>query len=99
MKLDIDATLQYALGYQPQEKRWWKKSLTARDKLIDSAYNTYTNAGLPPTPISNPGLASLKASINPANTAYLFYFTDKNGINHYAKTLQEQEANISKYGL
>lgn len=99
MKLDIDATLQYALGYQPDQKRWWKKSLTAADKLIDSPYNTYTHAGLPPTPISNPGIDSLKAAINSATTSYLFYFTDKNGVNHYAKTLQEQESNIEKYGL
>lgn len=99
MKLDIDATLQYALGYQPQQKRWWKESLSAKDKQIDSPYNTYQNAGLPPTPISNPGIESLRAAINPANTPYFYYFTDKNGVNHYAKTLQEQESNIEKYGL
>lgn len=99
MKLDIDATLQYALGYQSDQKRWWKKSLTNADKLINSPYNTYRVAGLPPTPISNPGLASLKAAINPASTSYLFYITDKNGVNRYAKDLDGHNANILKYGL
>lgn len=99
MKLDIDATLQYALGYQTDEKRWWKKGLTAEDKTINSPYNTYTNPGLPPGPISNPGLASIKASLNPAKTDYLFYISDANGTNHYAKTMEEHNANIKKYGL
>lgn len=99
MKLDIDATIQYALGYQPLEKRWWKRSLTAGDKLLNSPYNTYKVAGLPPTPISNPGLESLRAAINPANTNYLYYITDKNGVNRYAEDLDGHEANIEKYGL
>lgn len=99
MKLDLDATIQYALGYQTDEKRWWKKSLTFKDLKLDSPYNTYMVAGLPPTPISNPGLSSLEAVVNPANTDYLFYITDSKGVNHYAKTLEEHNANIKKYGL
>ncbi len=92
MKLDIDATLQYILGYQKEQKRWWKNGLTDADKLINSSYNTYRVAGLPPGPISNPGLSSLQAAINPANTDYLFYITDESGKNGH-------EANIKKYGL
>lgn len=99
MKLDLDATIQYALGYQTDEKRWWKKSLTLDDIKLNSSYNTYRTAGLPPTPISNPGLESLKAAINPADTDYLFYITDSKGINHYAKTIEEHNANIKKYPL
>lgn len=99
MKLDIDATLQYALGYQEDEKRWWKKSLTNADKTIDSPYNTYANPGLPPTPISNPGLAALNAAVSPNKTDYFYYFTDKNGVNRYAETLEEHNANIRRYGL
>lgn len=99
MKLDIDATVQYVLGYQEAQKRWWKKGLTNEDLKIDSPYNTYTNPGLPPAPISNPGLKSLDAAIIPAKTNYIFYFTDKNGVNHYAATNEEQNANINKYGL
>ena len=99
MKLDIDATLQYALGYQPDQKTWWKKELINQDKEINSFYNTYRIAGLPPTPISNPGLASLNAAVTPAKTNYLFYMTDGKGITHYAETLNQHNANIQKFGL
>lgn len=99
MKLDIDATLQYILGYQADEKRWWKKGLTNEDKLINSPYNTYRVSGLPPGPISNPGIESLRAAINPSKSEYLYYITDQNGINRYGKTLGEHEFNIQKYGL
>jgi len=97
MKLDIDATVQYALG--SESKNRWKKNLTLEDLKIDSPYNTYRNAGLPPTPISNPGLEVLKAAANPAKTNYLYYISDKNGHLHFAETLAEQNANIKKYGL
>lgn len=99
MKLDIDATLQYILGYQEDEKRWWKKGLTNEDKKINSPYNTYTNPTLPPRPISNPGLSSIKAALNPAKTNYFYYITDQNGKNRYATTLEGHNANIEKYGL
>lgn len=99
MKLDIDATVQYILGYQEDEKRWWKKHLTNKDLAIDSPYNTYRNPGLPPTPIANPGLASLRAVVNPVGTNYLYYVSDKNGRNHYAETIEEHRENIKKYGL
>ncbi len=97
MKLDIDATVQYSLGYQEEEGRWWKKSLTREDLKFNTSYNTYLNAGLPPGPISNPGLAAIEASLRPADTNYLYYVSDKNGNNHYAKTIQEHNANIKKY--
>ena len=99
MKLDIDATLQYALGFQENEKRWWKRELTAADKRISSAYNTYAIAGLPPGPISNPGISSLQAALSPKNTSYLYYITDSNGTNRYAETFEQHEENISKFGL
>ena len=90
MALDIDATIQYALGV-------WKKDLTLEDLKIKSPYNTYLNVGLPPAPISNPGLASIQAAINPAKTNYLFYLADKTGLTHFAKTLEEHNQNVSKY--
>jgi UPF0755 protein len=97
MPLQADATLQYSLGYQPFEKTWWKKELTVDDKKINSPYNTYSNPGLPPGPIANPGLASIKAAIYPASTDYLYYLHDKTGAAHYAKTIEEHTANIVKY--
>lgn len=99
IKLDIDATVQYVLGYQENEKRWWKKNLTFEDLKVNSPYNTYRNAGLPPTPISNPGVAALNAALNPAQTDYLYYISDKSGRNHYAETFKRHNANIKKYGL
>lgn len=97
MVLGSDPTVQYAVGYQTDTKTWWKKDLTADDLLIDSPYNTRKNAGLPPTPISNPGLSAIKAALNPANTDYLYFYSDKKGHLHFGKTLQDHEANIKKY--
>ena len=99
MGLNIDATVQYALGYQSDTKKWWKKELTADDLQINSLYNTYKHVGLPPTPISNPGLATLQAVANAPTTNYIYYISDKSGHNHYATTLQQHNANIQKYGL
>ncbi len=96
--LDLDATLQYVLGYQPLEKTWWKNSLTDEDKKIVSPYNTYKNKGLPPEPICSPSLSSIEAVIkaNP-NTPYWYYLTDNNGVMHYSITLEEHEINVQKY--
>lgn len=96
MKLDIDAAVQYALGKQPNG-RWWKKSLTFEDIKFDSPYNTYTNPGLPPTPISNPGIASIKAAADPSQSDYLYYVSDSKGHLHFAETFKEHQANIRKY--
>lgn len=95
--LQADATLQYALGYQSQEKTWWKKVLSEDDKNVKSVYNTYVNPGLPPGPISNPGLAALRAAAYPKKTDYMYYLHDPAGVVHYAKTLDEHNANVAKY--
>ncbi|MEK7565768.1 MAG: endolytic transglycosylase MltG [Patescibacteria group bacterium] len=90
MALDIDATVQYALGS-------WKKDLTLEDLKIKSPYNTYLNSGLPPGPISNPGLSAITAALNPAKTDYYFYISDKTGKMHFSQTLSEHNANVIKY--
>lgn len=96
--LQIDATVQYALGYQLIERTWWKKNLTVDDLAIESPYNTYKNKGLPPTPIGNPGLSSIKAVVNAdVSTPFWYYISDKNGTMRYAKTLEEHNANIAQY--
>lgn len=92
MKLDADPTIQYAVG------SW--RPLTLDDLKIDSPYNTYTVAGLPPTPICAPGIDSLKAAVAPEKNDY-FYFVAKNdgsGDHLFARTLAEQEANRVKVG-
>jgi UPF0755 protein len=98
MALGSDPTVQYAVGYQADTKTWWKKDLTADDLVIDSPYNTRKNAGLPPAPISNPGLSSIEAALTPAKTNYLYFFSDKQGHLHFATTIEGHNANIKKYG-
>ena len=92
MKLDADPTIQYALGD-------WRE-LSLADLEIDSPYNTYKVAGLPPTPICNPGKAALDAAAKPAKHDYLFFVAknDGTGQHAFAKTIEEQEANRVKYG-
>lgn len=94
----VDATVQYAVGYDANEKSWWKEHLTADDLDIDSPYNTYKNKGLPPTPITNPGLSSIVAVVNADDSIpYWFYISDKNGVMHYAKTVEEHDSLVQKY--
>jgi UPF0755 protein len=76
MKLDSDPTVQYALGYQSTEKTWWANPLSVADLQVSSLYNTYQNPGLPPGPISNPGINALKAVAFPEQTPY-YYFRAK----------------------
>ncbi len=64
---------------------------------VDVAPETYQRPGLPDNPIANPGLASIKAAVNPAKTNYWYYIHDSSGTIHYAKTLDEQNENINKY--
>ena len=91
--LQIDATVQYVLG---RERNWWPQ-VTKRDLNTNSPYNTYKNKGLPPGPICNPGLASIKAVLYPKKTDFWFYLSDKTGKMHYARTNGEHNANIRKY--
>jgi len=95
--LQVDATVQYMLGYQPQEKTWWKKNLTKLDLQIDSNFNTYKYPGLPPRPIANPGLEAILAVAYPVDSEYMFYIHDATGKAHYAKTVEEHNTNISQY--
>ncbi len=96
MKLDADPTVQYALGYQG-EGMWWKTPLLLEDLEIDSPYNTYLNAGLPPGPICNPGLASIQAVLEPAETDYLYFVAVGDGSHVFARTLEEHNRNRAKY--
>lgn len=96
--LQLDATIQYGLGYQRKEKTWWKRDLTVEDLKVDNTYNTYERKGLPPAPICNPGLDSIKAAVTAdPNTPYWYYVNDKKGRIQVAKTLEEHEENIRKY--
>lgn len=95
--LQVDATLQYVLGYQSAEKSWWKKFVYDEDKKLKSPYNTYANPGLPPKPISNPGIESISAVIYAKPSEYFYYLHDPTGGVHFGKTLEDHNANIAKY--
>ena len=99
MALQVDATIQYAKGQNMSNKKWWEPVMLEEYKTVKSDYNTYLFAGLPPGPISNPGVVALGAAANPAETDYLYYLHDKDRKIRYAKTLDEHNANIEKFGL
>lgn len=91
-RLESCATVQYILKER-------KPVLSVADTKIDSPYNTYQNDGLPPAPISSPGILAIEAVLYPKETDYLYFFTDKNGDNHYSKTYEEHNQKIQQYGL
>jgi UPF0755 protein len=93
MGLQADATVQYAVG---TSEEWWP-ILTKEDIASSSPYNTYRFRGLPPTPIANPGLSSLRAAIFPQENDYLYYLHDSRGQIYYARTLEEHNENVRKY--
>ncbi len=92
MAMGVDATLLYALGRLTPEP-------TAAELQLNSPYNTRTHVGLPPGPISNPGKAALLACINPPQTQYLFYFTDRQLVTHFETNQQDFDRDIQKYGV
>jgi len=92
--LGVDATLQYLRG--DKGKGWWAPIVVA-DKQIDSPFNTYKYKGLPPHPISNPGISAIEAVLNPAQTDCLYYLHDENRITHCSLTYEEHLSNIQKY--
>ncbi len=89
MPLQVDATIEYAL---PKHK----SELSFADLKIESPYNTYAHAGLPPTPIANPGLPSLEAALHPWESDDLYYVYCGNGRHAFAKTLAEHQANVAR---
>lgn len=89
MKLEADPTVQYAKGS-------WASPTVSDYKNVISPYNTYLNDGLPPGPIANPGLASLKAALSPASHDYYYFFHAK-GQTYFSKTLEEHRAKVRQY--
>ncbi len=91
MRLESDPTVQYAIGYNPDQKTWWTNPLSLRDLEINSPYNTYQIAALPPGPIANPGLDALRAVAYPAQTPYYYFRAacDGSGRHVFAETFQQ----------
>jgi UPF0755 protein len=89
-RLQLDSTVIYGLGLSGG-------TLTAQQLATDTPYNTYLHSGLPPTPISNPGVASITAAVHPATTPDFFFISDCSGHNHYSVTEQQHEQQIAQY--
>jgi UPF0755 protein len=90
MPLQADAVFTYLLDKPSGE-------LTQQDLQIDSPYNLYQNTDLPPTPIANPGLEAIKATIHPIRTDDLYYLTGDDGEFHFAETLKKHNENKRRY--
>jgi len=90
MPLQVDAPFDYYNGKNSY-------TLTKDDLTDDHPYNTYTNKGLPPTAINNPGIDSIRAAITPTSTGYLYFLSDKKGNMYYAKTFEEHKINRELY--
>jgi len=89
--LQADSTVHYAVAKEGNV------FTSSKDRQVDSLWNTYKYPGLPPSPICNPGLDSIKAALTPTKNDYWYFLTDKQGVVYYAKTLEEQNLNKYKY--
>jgi len=98
MYLQADPTVQYAKGYNETTKRWWNPMLQEEALAVVSPYNTFVNPGLPPGPICNPGLASIRAMLAPTASDYLFFFSKGDGSHAFAATFEEHLRNQELYG-
>jgi UPF0755 protein len=90
IRLESCATVQYVLGKQKEE-------LTNKDLQNPSPYNTYLHMGLPPGPIANPGLSSIKAVLHPADVDYLFFVAKGDGSHYFSDTFTEHQEAASRY--
>jgi UPF0755 protein len=95
IKLDSDPTVQYALGYNPAENTWWTNPLSSADLQVNSPFNTYQVASLPPAPIASPGLPALQAVASPAESPYYYFRAacDGSGRHTFARNLDEHIQN------
>ncbi len=93
MGLDADPSVVYASLLAGR----YTGVIHASDLQLDSQYNTYKFAGMPPGPIANPGRTALQAAMHPAETDYLYFVSDNQGHHRFAKTLEEHSRNVASY--
>ena len=92
MRLQADPTVIYGI-------KEFNGDITRKDLRTDTAYNTYTRKGLPPTPIAMPGEASLKAAMHPSTQTFLYFVSKKDGSHHFSKTYKEHKSAVDRYQL
>jgi UPF0755 protein len=97
LRLSSDPTVQYAKGFDPETGNWWNPMLPGEGLTVESPYNTFRVQGLPPGPICSPGLASILAVLNPAETDYLYFHAIGDGSHVFASTLEEHLRNQEEY--
>jgi len=93
MLLQTDPTVIYGVGEA------FDGNLTRKHLLTDTPYNSYTRAGLPPTPIATPGKAALYAALNPEKTPYFYFVAKGDGSSYFSKNLNEHNNAVRKYQL
>jgi len=93
MKLDCDPTIIYVL----KQKGKFEGKLRSRDLRLDSPYNTYLYAGLPPGPICNPGKESLEAALWPDEDSYLYFVSKNDGSHHFSRSFKEHQLAVRKF--
>ncbi|MEQ1722438.1 MAG: endolytic transglycosylase MltG [Pseudobdellovibrio sp.] len=96
MRFQTDPTILYGLALKQGKM---PKNITKNDLLTPAPYNSYTNVGLPPTPISNPGKAALLATLQPAQTKYLFFVSQNNGTHVFSETIEQHNKAVQNYQL
>ena len=91
MPLEADSTVQYAVGFNPDQNTWWTNPLSMNDLQFDSPYNSYIYAGLPPGPIANPGSRAMRAVAFPAQSPYYYFRAtcDDSGKHTFSETFEE----------
>jgi UPF0755 protein len=97
LRLSSDPTIQYAKGLDPETGNWWNPMQPGEGQTVESPYNTFKVQGLPPGPICSPGLASILAVLNPADTDYLYFHAIGDGKHVFASTLEEHMSNQEQY--
>jgi UPF0755 protein len=94
MPLQMDPTVIYGIW---RRDGFFSGNIRRKDLVNDTPWNSYTRKGLPPTPICNPGAASLHAAANPADVSYLYFVADGTGGHAFASTLEEHRANVKRW--
>jgi UPF0755 protein len=93
MRLQTDPTVIYGMGES------FDGNIRKRDLTTDTPWNTYTRDGLPPTPISMPGLGAIRAALQPARTDYLYFVARGDGTHEFTRTLEEHNRAVAKWQL